>query len=251
MTALKPTKAEDLDPATPEVETMLLHETSLLAGLLAETEQSKHASEVHGGWSRERLERNILCSLLYNEEGYRQREQFCDRDACCAHRDDSTCNCCSRALRREDVERHEFGVLLGLLANYTYDDVRCYEREVHSPEAPEQCCMESFIDRFTVLLGIPYSSTGERNGTRTRKGLFGLLFDQRIVPAERTETFGILGYLYRFNRHADGTRERLIFPFIRTTARDEEGASSFSFCGELLKYERRPDGSTDWTFFWL
>ena len=250
-TVLKPTTAEDVDPATPEVETMLLHETSLLVGLLAESEQIKHAAATHGGWTRERLKRDMLCSLLYNEERYRQREQFCDMDACCEHHDDPTCDCCLRALDKEHVERHEVEVLWGLLANYTYDDVQHYEREVRSPEAPAQCKMDYFNDRFTVLLGIPYSSTGERDGTRTRKGLLGLLFDQRVVPAEGTETFGILGYLYRFNRHADGTRERLILPFIRTTARDEDGAASFSFCGDLLKYERRPDGSTDWTVFWL
>ena len=102
-----------------------------------------------------------------------------------------------------------------------------------------------------MLLGIPYASERSRNGTIKRKGLFGLLFDQRLSPTDNTETFGILGFLYRSNRHADGTRERLIFPFIRTTSHEANDSASFSFFGNFLKYERLPDGSTDWTLFWL
>jgi hypothetical protein len=130
--------------------------------------------------------------------------------------------------------------------NHELKDKRVYERG-----EPETCKVDIYEDKFSVLLGIPYLSERERNGSVKRLSLFGILFDQRIAPSENTSTFGILGYLYRWNRHADGTREQLIFPFIRTATNATTDTWCFSFCGRLFKVERLPDGKTEWALFWL
>lgn len=249
--AKKHTTARDLDPTTPDFETEHRYDNSLLCGLLAKTKHREYSNEPHGGSYTKRFDRDFLCSLLYHEEMYCHQNQYCDNEVCRETLTESGKIKCWHVTEKTATKTHDIRVLLGLLANYSLDDTLRYERTLEAPDAPETCISNRFKERFTVLLGIPYASERSRDGTVKRKGLLGLLFDQRHSPTDNTETFGILGFLYRSNRHADGTRERLIFPFIRTTSHETNDTASFSFFGNFLKYERLPDGSTDWTLFWL
>jgi hypothetical protein len=149
-------------------------------------------------------------------------------------------------LRREETTTYEQFSLLGLLTLRDFEDTRIYERG-----DPETLKVDIYKDHFRVLLGIPYISERSRDGTVKRRGLFGLLFDQELSPAQKTSTFGVLGFLYRHNHHADNTREHLIFPFIRATSNDTTHAWSASFLGKFFKVERLPNGEMEWTLLWL
>jgi hypothetical protein len=68
---------------------------------------------------------------------------------------------------------------------------------------------------------------------------------------DETESFGLLGFLYRYNKYKDGTTTRFIFPFITTRANEAKGTWSISFLHKLFRREKREDGSTKTWLFWL
>ncbi len=248
--ALKPeTNMVDLNPETAECETEIDQEHSLLFGLLWDASDYRRSNHKHGKYRYARLKRELLCGFLYDDDYHStQEDSYCTSEVCKRDNEnpEKKYNKCSRVFKRECNTTHEQNILCGLLMAHELKDKRVYEQG-----EPETIKVDQYKDKLSFLFGIPYLSERERNGTVKRLSLFGILFDQRIAPSEKTSTFGILGYLYRRNRHADGTREQLIFPFIRTATNATTDTWSFSFCGRLFKVERLPDGKTEWALFWL
>jgi hypothetical protein len=233
---------KDLNPETPECERLLREKNDVLGGLLWNRHNSNYSHLRHGKSSNRDDWSSLLCGLLYRDDLRTNHEfTYCTAPDCLKEESH-----CPTVLRREETTTYIQFSLLGLLTFRDFRDTRVYERG-----DPEMLKVDLYKDDFRVLLGIPYLSSRTRNGTIKRRSLFGLLFDQEVAPAKKTSTFGILGFLYRYNQHADDTREQLIFPFIRTTSNDTTHAWSASFLGKFFKVERLPNGEMEWTLLWL
>lgn len=234
---------KDLNPETPECERRISGESHAFLRLLWNCSDTNYSHVRHGQSTTRYVDRALLLGgLLYRDESCIRHEfSYCTEPKC---REED--RYCSNVLRREVTTTYEQFSLLGLLTYRDFEDTLVYERG-----DPETLKVDLYKDNFRVLLGIPYKRSRMRDGTIKRSSLFGLLFDQEVAPAKQTSTLGLLGFLYRHNRHADGTREQLIFPFIRTTANDSSETWSASILGNFLKVERLPNGETDWTLLWL
>ena len=234
---------KDLNPETPECERYISEESHAFLRLLWNSSDTNYSHSYHGQSTNRGADHGLLLGgLLYRDELHTNHEfSYCTEPKC--REEDSYC---TNVLRREVTTTYEQFSLLGILAYRDFKDTLIYERG-----EPETLKVDIYKDNFRVLLGIPYKSSRTRDGTVKRSSLFGLLFDQEVAPAKQISTLGLLGFLYRHNRHADGTREQLIFPFIRTTVNDTSESWSASFLGNFLKVERLPNGETDWTLLWL
>ncbi len=153
-------------------------------------------------------------------------------------------------------ERHLSGgfkkgsILGGLLMGYSYRDERTWRWTRENPN-DKKLVRDEFHDDFYVLTPLVYSSRGtSRAGSVSRRLFGGVLCHQNKDCEKGTDSFSILGYLYRRNRFADGSREQLIFPFIRTAANDAKKTWSFSIFHKLFRLDHSPSGS-DWTFLWM
>lgn len=142
------------------------------------------------------------------------------------------------------------GVLLGLLYNHRRTDERLWKWPIDSaqPETPKS---DRFSEELSVLTPIVYCYEGQnRYGSFSSRSLFGLLYDRTLNVKNNTETWGYLGYLYRYSRYADGTITRTAFPFINVTTHRDSDNWSFSILHKLFRIERTEDG-LDWWLFWL
>lgn len=233
---------KDLNLETPECEISLSGDNNLLGRFLWNHFHWRNTDKRHGTSYYGRQKREFFLAFLYNDNfRFNHQTTYCTQPEC--QEEDAHC---SNVLRREETTTYIQFSLLGLLTFRDFKDTRVYERG-----DPEMLKVDLYKDDFRVLLGIPYLSSRTRDGTIKRRSLFGLLFDQEVAPAKKTTTFGILGFLYRYNQHADDTREQLIFPFIRTTSNDTTHAWSASFLGKFFKVERLPNGEMEWTLLWL
>ncbi len=134
-------------------------------------------------------------------------------------------------------------VLGGLLMGYSCRDERTWRWAPFDPKN-KQLVRDEFHDDFHILTPLVYSSRGtSRAGSVSRRLLGGFLCHQNKDCEKDTDSFSILGYLYRRNRFADGTREQLIFPFIRTASNDEKGTWSFSIFHNLFRLDHSPSGT--------
>lgn len=142
------------------------------------------------------------------------------------------------------------GVLLGLLYNHRRTDERLWKWPIDSAQ-PETPWRNRFDEELTVLTPLVYWYEGQdRDGSFGSRSLFGLLYDRTLNVKNNTETWGYLGYLYRYSRYADGTITRTAFPFINVTTHKDSDDWSFSILGKLFRIERTEDG-LDWWLFWL
>lgn len=150
---------------------------------------------------------------------------------------------------RRVVDNVDTDSLFGLLYSHERTDVRRWEWPADSqrPEAPEY---DFYEEKLSVLTPLVYRYEGQRDGSFGSRSLFGLLYDHTLKTRNDTETLGILGYLYRYNRYADGTVTRAAFPFINVTTHKDSGDWSFSFLHKLFRIERTKEG-LDWWLFWL
>lgn len=245
-----PENAIDLIPETPEVEEDIYSRSNILSYWLYYHRTSEHSNYAHEISHQLSKDSAWFLSLLYRDSFDSNKElTYCT--AC--QNDESKCSTCddthkcSNSMRREETVTHTNTWLMGLLSYHDFEDTRIYEAHGDA----ETCKVDIYKDDYRLLLGIPYKSSRSRDGAIKRRGFFGLLFDQDTSPAEKTSTFGVLGYLYRNNLHADGTREHLVFPFVRKSSNDTTDTWSFSFLGRFFKVERLPDGEMDWSLFWL
>ena len=151
---------------------------------------------------------------------------------------------------REYNAKGETSLLFGLLYSHTFRDWLEWEYPLGGvcPEKPTK--EVSFRDTTSVLTPLVYRSETFRDGSFGRRLLFGLLYDHTSNVREKTESFGLLGYLYRSNLYADGTRERTMIPFITTSSNEAKGTSAFGFLHKLFRVESGPEGKTVW-LFWM
>ena len=177
-----------------------------------------------------------LCGLLFSH----------DRDAF-----DRTLPDCRtpNVMERRRQDNAETTLLCGLLYSHKRKDTQKWRWD-GAFRQPEQALEETFRDDTYVLTPLVYIAERQRDGSFGRRLVLGLLFDQTHKTANDTETFGILGYLYRFNHYADGTRSRTLFPFLNLTTHDDSPDWTFSFLHKLFRIERTAEG-TRWWLFWL
>ncbi|MDO5462931.1 MAG: hypothetical protein Q4F99_05545 [bacterium] len=157
---------------------------------------------------------------------------------------------CMSLLRRDENYSANDDILLGILYHRVFDDSRVWSRA--SITATDEALVKDVYsdDRYTFF-GIPYQWHGARDGSYKHNSLWGLLFDQTVNVTNATETFGILGFLYRYNQYKDGSETRFIFPFITTASNEKEETWSFGFVHKLFRIEKKADGTYDWWLFWL
>lgn len=152
-------------------------------------------------------------------------------------------------MERRRQDNAETTLLCGLLYSHKREDTQKWRWD-GAFRQPEQPLEETFRDDTYVLTPLVYIAERQRDGSFGRRLILGLLFDQTHKTANDTETFGILGYLYRFNHYADGTRSRTLFPFLNLTTHDDSPDWTFSFLHKLFRIERTAEG-TRWWLFWL
>ncbi len=180
---------------------------------------------------------DVLFGLLYNRE--REVEDFTRE------------NCADPSKRTHKiVDNVDTRALFGLLYTHERTDERDWQWPVDSAQ-PETPWRDRFDEELTVLTPLVYWYEGQdRDGSFGSRSLFGLLYDRTYKAENDTETRGFLGYLYRYNRYADGTITRTAFPFINVTTHKDSDDWSFSILGKLFRIERTEDG-LDWWLFWL
>ncbi|HIV08675.1 MAG TPA: hypothetical protein IAC79_00980, partial [Candidatus Spyradenecus faecavium] len=180
---------------------------------------------------------DVLFGLLYDRE--REVEDYTRE------------NCADPSKRfRKVTDNVDTDFLFGLLYNHERTDERRWQWPVDSAQ-PETPWRDRFDEELTVLTPLVYWYEGQdRDGSFGSRSLFGLLYDRTLNVKNNTETWGYLGYLYRYNRYADGTITRTAFPFINVTTHKDSDDWSFSILGKLFRIERTEDG-LDWWLFWL
>ncbi len=147
----------------------------------------------------------------------------------------------------EEVERE---VLWGILYAHTRSGHRNWTYRDGQPR-PEKPSWQTFDHQTSILTPVIYSYKGtDRQGSYTRRILFGLLHDAQKNAKAKTESFGILGFLYRYQQFSDGTEERTAFPFLSHEQNDAKGTWRFSFLHKLFRIEHSPEGKKVW-LFWL
>lgn len=180
---------------------------------------------------------DALLGLLYNRE--REVQDFTRKSG-----DDPSLR--ARTL----TDNVDTKALLGLLYSHKRTDERRWRWPIDSaqPETPRR---DQYDEALSVLTPIVYRYEGQsRDGSFASRSLFGLLYDRSFKAANDTETLGILGYLYRYNRYADGTVTRAAFPFLNLTTHTDRPDWSFSILHKLFRIERT-EGGLDWWLFWL
>ncbi len=150
---------------------------------------------------------------------------------------------------QKDGERIDTQFLAGLLYYHDKKDWLVWEYLYGSPR-PEKPTVDTYTDECAVLTPLVYFSESERDGSFKRRTLRGLIHDHTYDAQHHLETLGILGFIYRYNGYKDGTRERAIFPFIKTTVNNVTETWSFSLLHKLFRMEHTPEGNT-YTVFWF
>lgn len=228
-----------------------LHETTQTQYAIIDDQQQVHT----GGTTRTKFTASFLGLLQFKRE-IAEREQgyghlydyrFKDKHRCRYCSDKQPC---ARLNYRKERDETGNNIGLGLLYHRSVEAERRWERHSGKPEG-EHLIDESYTDDRYVGLGIPYQWHGQRDGSYQQTAAFGLLFDQTVNVTDETESFGLLGFLYRYNKYKDGTTTRFIFPFITTRANEAKGTWSISFLHKLFRREKREDGSTKTWLFWL
>lgn len=197
-----------------------------------------------------------MWSLLYRRT-YDEDKDLTYYHNVISHEDDECLVCkvetnepCYHMRSRRERTRIEDRLVLGILYYREFEDNRVWSRETVDTEQ-EMLSYDHYSDDRYVLFGIPYQWHGQRDGSYKHTALWGLLFDQTVNVADETETFGILGFLYRSNKYKDGAKTRFIFPFITTSSNEDENTWSFGFAHKLFRIEKNADGTLDWWLFWL
>ncbi len=169
----------------------------------------------------------------------------CTKQDCYATHHDVNCRETTRSFHLE----HD--LLLGILWNHTIRDRQEWHthKDVEHPELT-QPTEEHYYNEARALFGLTYVCKTQRDGSYVAKSLWGLLYDHTEKMADNTETLGILGYLYRYNRYADGSTSRTVFPFISYEDNVPEETTSVSFLYKLFRHEKTPEGRNIW-LFWI
>lgn len=183
--------------------------------------------------------RNLLCGLLFDQsaQSYRHEEQSEEAEGG------------ARVRRLTHSESATADLLLGLLGHHRRSARQTWAWPDGEPR-PDAPTETHHTERATFLTPLVYASDSSAPGTVARRGLLGILFDHTRDGAAGTESFGILGYLYRSNHYADGTRARTVFPFVTHVSNPETGAWSFSILHKFFRVEHGAEG-TKWWFLWL
>ena len=207
--------------------------SSLLWGMLFDDDIGRYNVD---GVSYDR-DTDVLFGLLYDRE--REVEDITRE------------NCADPSKRTHKiVDNVDTRALFGLLYTHERTDERDWQWPVDSAQ-PETPWRDRFDEELTVLTPLVYWYEGQdRDGSFGSRSLFGLLYDRTYKAENDTETRGFLGYLYRYNRYADGTITRTAFPFINVTTHKDSDDWSFSILHKLFRLERTEDG-LDWWLFWL
>ena len=198
-------------------------------------------------WQRQTSERSLLCGLLYRHKADLETAKGPMRKWC----DDGSdrANLASDQASKDHDAMTETSLLSGLLYSHTSNNRQewTYPRGGVCPEKPT---LDRCTEKTSALTPLVYRSEAFRDGSSGRRLLFGLLYDHTRNVREKTESFGLLGYLYRSNLYADGTRERTMFPFITASSNAAKGTSAFGFLHKLFRVESGPEGKTVW-LFWM
>ncbi len=202
-------------------------ETSLLWGLLYDYDRDTHHLETKTCWRA-------------------KHAKTCTKEDCEPSRHHDV-NC--RETKRSSTLEHD--ILWGILWNHEIEDHQTWHahKDVEHPELTKPT-EDYYFDEMRALFGLPYVRKTQRDGSYVAKSLWGLLYDHTEKTTDNTETLGILGYLYRYNRYADGSTARTVFPFITYENNVPEETSSISFLYKLFRHESTPEGSNIW-LFWI
>jgi hypothetical protein len=197
-----------------------------------------------------------MWSLLYRRTYDEDKDLTYYHDAI-SYKDDECSVCkvetnepCYHMRSRRERTRIEDRLVLGILYYREFEDNRVWSRENVDTEQATLSHDHYSDDRY-VLFGIPYQWHGQRDGSYKHNALWGLLFDQTVNVTNDTETFGFLGFFYRYNKYKDGSKTRFIFPFITTSSNEKDDTWSFGFAHKLFRIEKNADGTLDWWLFWL
>ncbi len=226
--------------------------TLLPLGLLWETDNYKtttSSSEEH----------DLLWSLLYCYDRCQYKERKSEKCWKASHARDCTKTSCStdhhaeqcRITTRSDTLDHR--ILLGILWLHEIAD----RQEWHADQAlacddvmKTKPSEDSYVNQIYTLLGLAYYRNTQRDGSYASRSLLGLLYDHTENVSDNTETLGILGYLYRYNRYADGSKSHTIFPFITYEEDAPAETTSVSFLYKLFRHEKTPEGRNIW-LLWI
>jgi hypothetical protein len=148
-----------------------------------------------------------LLGFLYRREGHGMTEtgyghrgwDYCDGQLTC-----KSClagDPCRSTKVREDEYRENMSWALGILFHRHFRDNRKWERDPSHP-AGERLVRDDYADDRYTFFGIPYQWHGQRDGSYKHNSVWGLLFDQTVNVTEETETFGFLGFFYRYNKYS-------------------------------------------------
>ncbi len=197
-----------------------------------------------------------LLGFLYRRGGYGTTETGYGHRSWHYYKGELQCkNClagdpCRLTKVREDEYRETMGWALGILFHRNFRDNRTWERDPSHP-AGERLVRDDYADDRYTFFGIPYQWHGQRDGSYKHNSVWGLLFDQTVNVTEETETFGFLGFFYRYNKYKDGSQTRYVFPFITTESNEKNQTWSFGFLHKLFRIEKHADGSYKTWYFWL
>ncbi len=148
-------------------------------------------------------------------------------------------------LHESSPKRTFNAVLLSLLFGYEKTDEKT-QYAVLTPFGYNVEKESNGTKRYSFLTPLVYGFEREANGSFRQKSLLGILSDASFDTEKQVGSFGILGYIYRFNLYGDKTRVQTFFPFVQHTSNPETGKRSVSFLHKFIRYESTPTDSHFW-----